>query len=210
MGADFDALEDAAKAYYEGRLCEHGPTPRGADWNSSESQELRFRQLFRLIDRSEPMSVLDFGCGYGALAGFLARDGFAFEYLGYDISPAMVDAARETFRDEPRASFTSSVEAAAPADYAVASGVLNVKLGAGADEWLAYTLDVLRRLDALSSKGLAFNMLTSYSDVHRRREDLYYGDPSFYFDFCKRTLSGRVALLHDYPLYEFTIFVRKE
>jgi len=29
------------------------------------------------------------------------------------------------------------------------------------------------------------------------------------FDYCKRTYSRDVALLHDYGLYEFTILVRK-
>ena len=52
-------------------------------------------------------------------------------------------------------------------------------------------------------------MLSTYSDVERRRADLYYADPHMVFDYCKRTFSPAVALLHDYPLYEFTILVRK-
>jgi len=42
------------------------------------------------------------------------------------------------------------------------------------------------------------------------REDLYYADPCFIFDYCKRNFSRNVALLHDYELYEFTIIVRKQ
>ena len=34
--------------YYSGRLQEHGPTPRGVDWNSVESQVLRFDQLLKV------------------------------------------------------------------------------------------------------------------------------------------------------------------
>ena len=41
------------------------------------------------------------------------------------------------------------------------------------------------------------------------RPDLYFADPLFYFDFCKRTFALDVALLHDYGLYDFTILVRK-
>ena len=59
-----------------------------------------------------------------------------------------------------------------------------------------------------SRRGFAFNLLTSYSDVDRRRPDLYYADPLAYFDHCKRTFSRNVALLHDYGEWEFTILVR--
>ncbi len=61
----------------------------------------------------------------------------------------------------------------------------------------------------LSLQGFAFNALTSYSDPEYMRDDLFYADPSWLFDHCKRTYSSQVALLHDYGLYEFTILVRK-
>ena len=40
------------------------------------------------------------------------------------------------------------------------------------------------------------------------RPDLFYADPCWLFDQCKRRHSRDVALLHDYGLYEFTILVR--
>ena len=64
-------------------------------------------------------------------------------------------------------------------------------------------------LDGKSSRGFAFNCLTSYSDADKMRDDLYYADPCKLFDRCKRRYSRRVALLHDYGLWEFTILVRK-
>jgi len=60
-----------------------------------------------------------------------------------------------------------------------------------------------------SIKGFAFNMLTKYSDREYMKEYLYYADPLFIFDYCKRNFSKKVALIHDYELYEFTILVRK-
>ena len=43
----------------------------------------------------------------------------------------------------------------------------------------------------------------------RHQADLFYADPLHLFDRCKRTYSRFVTLLHDYPLYEFTIIVRR-
>ncbi|TMG79221.1 MAG: hypothetical protein E6H78_20525 [Betaproteobacteria bacterium] len=69
-------------------------------------------------------------------------------------------------------------------------------------------IDTIEDLAALSTRGFAFNALTSYSDPQRRRPDLYYADPLDLFDHCKRHVSRLVSLLHDTPLYEFTLIVR--
>ena len=86
---------------------------------------------------------------------------------------------------------------------------MNLKLEADEETWTRYVLDQIAKLDALGENGFAFNMLTSYSDAEKRRPDLYYGDPCFFFDHCKRAFSRDVALLHDYGAWEFTIIVRK-
>jgi hypothetical protein len=95
------------------------------------------------------------------------------------------------------------------ADFAVASGLFNVKQQARDDEWLAYIWDTVADLARLGTRGFAFNALTLYSDPDKRRPDLYYADPLAMFDRCKRTYSRFVTLLHDYPLYEFTVIVRR-
>ena len=196
----------AVERYYSGRFAEHGATARGVDWNSPESQELRFQQLLRVTDR-EPgrFSLIDFGCGYGALAAFLRAGALDVDYRGYDLSESMLEHAR---LKHPDSTFVGSVDELAPADYTVASGIFNVKLDVSTDDWREYVLATLETIAHLTRKGFAFNMLTSYSDADRMRDDLYYGDPRFFFDLCKREYSRHVALLHDYGLYEFTMIVR--
>lgn len=191
--------------YYTRRIREHGPCASGVDWNSPQSQELRFEQLLRVIDeRTE--SLLDYGCGYGALIDALERRGGIANYQGFDLSAEMVAAARSLYADRE---FVSEVSALKTADVSLASGVFNVKMTTPTAEWEAYVLDTIQHMNALSRHGFAFNLLTSYSDQEFMRDDLYYGDPCFYFDFCKRYCSRHVALQHDYGLYEFTILVRK-
>ena len=84
-----------------------------------------------------------------------------------------------------------------------------MKLDADFDTWTEIVIEGLNQMNSRAVKGIAFNMLTSYSDADRMRPDLYYGDPCFFFDYCKRNFSKNVALLHDYNLYDFTILVRK-
>jgi SAM-dependent methyltransferase len=201
-----DLIRDSVERYYSGKFREHGPRARGADWNSEWSQELRFDQLLRLAGGEEPFSLIDYGCGYGALAGYVRGLGLPCEYRGFDLSHAMVEHARAA---HPWATFVTREEELGPADLCVASGVFNVRLDVGRSAWREYVIETIHRMDALSRHGLAFNMLTSYSDPDRMRADLYYADPCELFDFCKRELGRDVALLHDYGLYEFTILVRK-
>jgi SAM-dependent methyltransferase len=203
----FDPILEKVGRYYTGRLQEHGTTAKGVDWNSEESQNLRFAQLARVLP-SGHYSLVDYGCGYGALVAFLEHRGDDFDYQGFDISPAMVARALEDHGGSGRRFVTSEAELEV-ADFALASGVFNVKLDTPADEWTDYVTQTLAVLDRLGRRGFAFNMLTSYSDADRMRADLYYGDPLRFFDLCKRSFSKQVALLHDYGLYEFTMLVRK-
>ncbi len=121
----------------------------------------------------------------------------------------MIGAARARHAGSTWCSFVADRARLPPAEYTVASGIFNVKLDHPVDTWREYVLQTLETLDSLSIRGFAFNMLSTYSDPDKRRTDLFYEDPLQMFDVCKRRFSPQVSLLHDYPLYEFTIVVRK-
>ena len=200
------ALEPVAR-YYAGKLREHGATPRGVDWNSPESQERRFTELLRLCGSDLGGSFNDYGCGYGALAARLRRDGFSGAYTGYDVSPEMIDAAAAANTELAGCRFTSDGNALERTSYTIASGIFNVRLDTPIAEWEEYVRETIARMAALSDVGFAFNMLTAHADAHRMRGDLYYADPATWLTELLQQFPRRVALLHDYPLYEFTVLV---
>jgi cyclopropane fatty-acyl-phospholipid synthase-like methyltransferase len=195
--------------YYSAKLAEHGETARGVDWNGEESQTTRFEQLCKIIDAHGHFSINDLGCGYGALYDYLAKEYADFSYLGVDVSDGMVQAATQRYQGNPQVRFILASEPDQMADFGVASGILNVRMGRSDAEWRRYLEDTLDVLDRTSRLGFAFNCLTSYSDADKMRDYLYYSDPCALFDICKRRYARNVALLHDYKLYEFTILVKK-
>jgi hypothetical protein len=201
---------EKVKGYFTEKLETHGATHKGVDYNSTESQEIRFFQLTKVIDASHKYSLLDFGSGYGGMYDYLLRLGHRLSYVGYDIAAPMVLKGRELHPDNPDCWFTTDINAVPVLDYAVVSGTFNMKLDAGYDAWTKIVLDALHQMDVHTSKGFSFNMLTKYSDADKMRPDLYYGDPLVFFDYCKCNFSKNVALLHDYKLYDFTILVRKD
>ena len=195
--------------YYSKKLAEFGECAKGVDWNSEEVQVLRFEQLFLITGQLRNYSLTDLGCGYGAMYDYLVTLNPDVVYHGVDISKDMIDAANRQHAHHPKARFTQASEPDRITDFCVASGIFNVKLGRSNDEWAAYLLATLDVLNRNSSRGFAFNCLTSYSDQEKMRADLYYADPLYLFDLCKRKYSRHVSLIHDYGLYEFTILVRK-
>ena len=200
---------DHVKAYFDKRIQEHGASPRGSDWNSEASQISRFDQLLRVVE-SRSFSLLDYGCGYGALADYLEARGFDANYYGYDILESAIESARQAHRGRPRRTFFTEKTHIPVCDYTVASGIFNFRGEQSFDDWTEYVLGVLQEFDQLSRRGFASNFLTRYSDAEKMRPDLYYADPLFLFDYCKRHFSKNVALLHDYRLYDFTLLIRKD
>lgn len=203
-----DLLAEVAN-YYSEKLLEHGETPKGVDWNGEDSQALRFEQLCKIIDDRSRFSLNDLGCGYGALHDFLSSHFSGFSYLGIDVSESMIKSAGRRYESMTHARFLLSSEPDGVADYGVASGIFNVRLGRSDVEWREYVEATLDILDRSSRVGFSFNCLTSYSDAEKMHDYLYYANPCALFDLCKRRYSRNVALLHDYGLYEFTILVRK-
>jgi len=201
-------IEDIDR-YYSQKLSEFGATARGVDWNSDESQQLRFEKLSGLFEQATgSFSILDFGCGFGSMYSFMQKKFGSFDYTGYDISSAMISQARQV-NPSGNANWVEIFPFGKQFDFVVASGVFNVRLNHSDGEWMDYMRQTLHQLNDASVKGFAFNVLSSYSDPGKRKDYLFYADPCYWFDHCKKQFSSSVALLHDYPLYEFTILVRK-
>lgn len=201
---------EAVATYFEGFFSKHGAQPTGVDYSTKDRQELCFEQLCKVLSGSEKcFSVIDYGCGYGAMASWLReRWGDDFTYTGYDLVESMISHARRHNNSE-RTEYVSSVEDLLPVDYVIASGIFNVRSEVSDEEWKQHVMKTLDHMWGFAVKGMSFNILTSYCDKEKMRPHLFYADPCFWFDYCKKRFSRNVALLHDYEAYEFTIVVRK-
>lgn len=209
--AHSDSLLTEVASYYSEKLKTHGETPQGVDWNGEEGQFLRFAQLCKVVDGAGgAFSLNDLGCGYGAMFDYVHAQYPGLSYCGIDISQDMIHSAQARHAHSPGARFICASVPDRVADFGIASGIFNVRLGRTDAEWYDYLVTTLDTLHETSQLGFAFNCLTSYSDEDKKRPYLYYTDPCRLFDLCKRRYSRQVALLHDYGLYEFTILVRKK
>ncbi|MGD8458607.1 MAG: class I SAM-dependent methyltransferase [Anaerolineales bacterium] len=207
MNEKNDAILREVNNYYSKKIKEYGPTPQGVDWNSKESQITRFNLLLKVCDRTKHFTIIDYGCGYGALAEYMTQQNLKYSYIGYDISSKMVEKAKIRFTNQENMVFTSSQDELPISDYVVASGIFNVKRQFSESAWKTHVEKTIFHMASLSRKGFGFNVLTSFSDKEFQREDLYYAKPEYYLDFCIRNFSRNVTLFHHYDLFEFSLLV---
>lgn len=200
---------DQVKELYSNNIRQHGKSPLSVGWRNVESQTLRFDKLTTGMDSSVPVTINELGCGYGAMYEHLQNklSSSLSHYRGYDISEEMLEAAQNQIGINSNVELILDKKIQEKADYTFASGIFNVRFESDDLSWERHIFATLNNMNEVSYKGFSFNLLTSYVDY--REPHLYYGDPCFFFDFCKKHFSKKVALLHDYPLWEWTICVSK-
>ena len=203
--------EQLLQSHYKKAILKHGDTPEGAQWSSKETQEKRFEILLDIED-IKGSSVLDFGCGTGAMLDYLNKRALATRYTGCDIVEEALQIAKKKFAMLPKARFGFFEEFSADVfDYTFVSGVFNNKV----EDNKAYYQNYLKSLWERTKKGLAFNMMSYYVDYYD--DELFYEKPENVFSFVKDNLSPFVVLRNDYQVkqgiipFEFTVYVyRKE
>ena len=151
--------------FYTAGLRRHGADPDDArclGWASRASQRARFAVLVRIADL-EGKQLLDAGCGFGDLYGFLAERLNRFHYVGADALPEMVETARRKWHhglETAPARFDlgepSDLYPPRSFDYVLASGFLSI--GDERDP-AAHLRDGVASLFALCREGLSFNLL---------------------------------------------------
>jgi len=203
------SIVSGVAAYYSSKLALHGATPQGVDWNGQASHELRHRQFLRLLNGSFDCSVLDLGCGFGDFLRFLRAEGYRGPFIGYDVAPDMIAEAVRLHGEGEDRQWRVGAKPVETADFAVASGVFNVKGDVPVETWARYINDTIDVLARAGRRGFAFNVLSLSSDPERRAVHLYYADASQRLSDCLRRYGRSVALLQDYGLYEFTVIVRR-
>jgi SAM-dependent methyltransferase len=198
--------------FYREKLSAHGASAKGVGWKDDQAQRVRLQQLMNVIDTRDEFSLNDLGCGTGEVIHLLDElFPKQYDYAGYDILDEMIVSARNRFKEGESIHFFKfeKYDQLRTSDYTISSGIFNVRDSIPDDQWQAFILETIRAMANCSRKGFAFNALTKYSDEEYMRPDLYYSDPLFLFDYCKKNFSRNVALLHDYEIYDFTIIVRK-
>jgi len=163
------------------------------EYSSVEAQ----RDLFdRAIEALPPNGrIFDLGCGLGHLPAYFDEKGIPFDaYHGIDVSPAMVQRARERFvgRDAFRFAVQDVLsEPLSPgiADVGYIISVLGYPIG---DDPMESMMGILREVFDACQDGIVFTHL-----VDGRKPGLKFtSDPETLAALCEKRLNAR-ATIHD-------------
>jgi SAM-dependent methyltransferase len=211
--ADFEMNElfSSVNSYYTCKVSRYGATPLGVDWTCLATQELRFIELLKLCNFSGTFSLDDLGCGYGALFAYLKTHHLLsrVDYLGIDLSGAMVHRAKRLWRDGDEIKFILGYRSPRVADYSVASGIFNVMLDQPVDRWERFIRMMLTAMAATSRHGFAVNFMAPQPPGGGYSNIIYRSHPEPWIDFCQQELGLSVELLANYGLQEYTMLLRK-
>ncbi len=212
MSSGRDSLAERSRAqsskliaHYERALLRHGPTAQGMNWKDSASQQLRFEVLCGVCDLAGK-SVHEVGAGAGHLASHLSEKAIAADYSGSDLSEKMIEAARKRHPEIPfEVRDAQAVGDDDSYDVVLCSGLFHVKLDRHDDAWQSFVNSTIRSMFEACRVGIAFNLMSDRVDY--RNDQLYYSNPEETLRFCLSEFGRHAVLRHDYPLYEYTVYV---
>lgn len=202
-------ISKSLRNHYSSCFNEHGPTSMGVDWGQNQSAaDIRTRKILEILKHAKPgSSLLDVGCGYGALVDHIPSN-LDISYYGIDVAPNMIEYAENNYGNfgtfycndfldwEPNRRF----------DYIVCNGILTQKLEASHLNMLNYSQKLLKKMYSTSTIGIAFNCMSTF--VNFQKSNLFYRSPSEFVSWCMSELSSRVVLDSAYDLwYEYMIYV---
>jgi len=199
--------------HYERCLAEHGDTHRGVDWPRLDDVDTRHGVMLGVVanDCETPVRLLDFGCGAGHFYDYLQQQGLdRFTYAGLDVSQRFIDLCRSKYPTVPFHCVDVLDDGAEvpECDYAILNGVFTEKRSLTFAEMFGYFQEVVAKVFARVTKGMAFNVMSKHVDWER--DDLFHLSCDDLARFLCGSLSRHFVFRHDYGLYEYTAYLYRE
>jgi len=187
--------------FYNKLLEKYGYNPKSVGWGSKKGkQSLRFEILCQ-IGNLDNSSILDVGCGFGDLFGYLNTKKINVKYQGVDINSNLIKIGKTIYPNANLKVFDiERKKTSKKFDWVFFSGISSKGCT------YSYIKKIMTKMFDLSKKGIAMNFVGGIIDF--KTSDLFYSEPGKIYSITK-TLSNRVTIRHDYAPYEFTIYVYK-
>jgi SAM-dependent methyltransferase len=189
---------------YEDRLKKYGVSIDALASGNVERHNLRFK-ISTEVGIENGDTVLDLGCGFADYYQYLCDQGFDINYSGYDINPFLIEKAIERFPNLDLQTKDILQDDFPKFDYIVSSSCFNLPL-LEQDNY-DFIGEIFQKSYDHANKGVAIDFNSSYVDF--KSEEGFHYEPEKIFSIAKK-ITKRIALRHDYPLFEFSVYMYKD
>jgi SAM-dependent methyltransferase len=202
-----DAAVQSCIDRFESALARHGATRAALCDGRGGRHDVRFPVLAAPALEDPQSSVLDIGCGFADLYGFLRANGWHGRYTGVDIVPGLLATARERFPEIElhRHDASDNLDGFAPHDFVIASSIMNLELPNGGNP--AHIERFLGIMFAHASRALCVDFMTTHVDF--KHPGGWHTDPVWAWHIANR-LTRRITLRADYMPFEFALILYKD
>lgn len=185
--------------FYKKAYKKYGLTARGLNWNSEESQKIRFEVLTRFLkDEISSSCIVDAGCGFGDYYLFLDNQNMTPKrYVGIDCIQDFIDIAKQRLPDTTFTCRDILKDELVYADWYVASGSLNILNSF--DTWM-----FLEKMLAYSKVGVVFNIL----EGEKKSKNFNYQKKEDIIKFAKNK-GYKIRIVEDYLPNDISVEIRK-
>lgn len=202
-----EETERLTRERFTGRLAQFGRDPRTLGWGRSLTVDDRLSAFTEEIQRIGADSVLDVGCGYGALASHLGSVHWEGRYHGLDLVPELL----ELIEPPPGIQVTSSVGSAdanlghlGTFDVAVASGVFNYAVPTGNRAFIA---DCLREMWSVARRAVIVDFMTT--EVDFMHPGSWHTSPTLALSLGAQLPGAAPRLKQEYAQFEYMLIVER-
>jgi len=173
-------------------------------WPSKEEQYKRFDVLLK-IGFKEGDTVLDFGCGLGALYEYMTKKYDDFEYIGVDINDEFIEKCKQTYPHIIFKKINDIKNVKQSYDWFIASGAFTVYTP------IKNMMETIKVAFSQAKYGVAVNFLES---THAKNSDLQairgYDKEEIYKTFSQEFEKPNIVkLIDEYVKNDFTIYIKK-
>jgi trans-aconitate methyltransferase len=173
--------------------------PRALHWQDPFSQLERFRILCE-VGPLAGKEILDVGCGFGDLYGYIVKKCGDVSYTGIDINERMIDAARAKYSNATFIAQDFYDYNGTMVDFALASGAFSYKIPDHKQMYFGF----IRKMYDLSRKAVAFNMLNARYHVDDEIYAAYLATEVY--DWCT-SFTDKILIRQDYMYQDFTVYL---
>lgn len=206
---NLNEIVQSQRQHWRALAQQHAGTVQAVGSESMVHKHLRYAKLAELFAEEDHFSLHDVGPGVGDFYDWLRTSHPHAESISYsasEITPEYCEIARKRF---PYINFQNRDILSEPVnetyDYVILSGVFHQQGNVSHRQWVDYMQSLLQNAWNIASRGMAFNLISSYADFYKPGN--YYANLSEVQLFVVRRLSRFFRLDCDYPLFEGTFFV---